>query len=89
MRLTREELLRLREIERRLAAQEPALDRALRGRAAIRGQCLLWAKVLGHLWLPIMLIGDATKQVGDAVADRAAAHRAHPGADRPDAVARG
>ena len=68
MRLTREELLRLREIERRLTAEEPGLDRALRGRAASRGLCLLWAKVLGVVWLPIMLIGDATEQVGFAVA---------------------
>lgn len=65
--LTREELLRLREIERRLVAEEPRLDRALRGRTAGRGLCLLWAKMLGVVWLPIMLIGDATEQVGFAV----------------------
>lgn len=68
MRLTREELLRLREIERRLAAEEPALDRVLRGRATSRGACLLWAKVLGLAWMPMMLIGDATQQVGYAAA---------------------
>jgi len=67
MRLTREELLRLRDIERHLAAEEPALDRALRGRAARRAH-LAWAKVLGVVWLPAMLIGDATTQVGFAVA---------------------
>ena len=67
MRLTREELLRLRDIERHLVAEEPALDRVLRGRAG-RGPCLAWAKALGVVWLPIMLIGDATEQVGFAVA---------------------
>lgn len=68
MRLTSEELLRLREIERRLAAEEPGLDRALRGRSGRRGRCLVWAKVLGLVWLPLMLIGDGTEQVGFAVA---------------------
>lgn len=68
MRLTREELLRLRDIERRLAAEEPGLDRILRGAAASRGPCLVWAKVLAPAWLPIMLVGDVTRQVGFAVA---------------------
>jgi hypothetical protein len=68
MRLTREELLRLRDIERYLAAEEPGLDRALRGGAARRDPYLVWAKVLGLVWLPLMLIGDATKQVAFAVA---------------------
>ena len=68
MRLTREELLRLRDIERHLAAEEPRLDRTLRGRVGSRGPCLVWAKALGLVWLPIMLIGDATEQVGFAVA---------------------
>jgi Protein of unknown function (DUF3040) len=67
MRLTREELLRLRDIERHLAAEEPGLNRALRGRAARREPYLVWAKGLGVVWLPIMLIGDATKQVAFAV----------------------
>jgi hypothetical protein len=39
------------------AAQRPAAIRAPR--------C---AKVLGFVWLPIMLIGDATEQVGFAIA---------------------
>ncbi|HEY7049523.1 MAG TPA: DUF3040 domain-containing protein [Jatrophihabitantaceae bacterium] len=67
MRLTREELLRLRDIERHLAAEEPGLDRVLRGRAQGRA-ILLWAKMLGLAWLPSMLIGDATGQVGFAIA---------------------
>jgi hypothetical protein len=68
MRLTREELLRLRDIERHLAAEEPGLDRALRGRAASRGPYLVWAKALGLVWAPMMLIGDATEQLAFAVA---------------------
>ena len=68
MGLTPEELLRLRDIERQLAAEEPELDRALRGRAASRGPYLTWAKALGVVWLPIMLIGDAIRQVTFAVA---------------------
>jgi hypothetical protein len=68
MRLTREELLRLRDIERQLAAEEPRLDRALSGRAGGHGSCLVWAKALGVAWLPIILIGDASEQVGYAVA---------------------
>ena len=67
MRLTHEELLRLRDIERHLAAEEPALDRVLRGRAE-RRTIMLWAKMLGVAWLPTMLIGDATSQVGFAIA---------------------
>lgn len=67
MRLTREELLRLRDIERHLVAEEPALDRVLRGRAD-RRTIMLWAKMLGLAWLPTMLIGDATSQVGFAIA---------------------
>jgi hypothetical protein len=66
MALTREELLRLRAIERHLAAEEPGLDRALRGRAVSRN--LVWAKALGVAWLPVMLIGDATRQVTFAMA---------------------
>jgi hypothetical protein len=68
MRLTREELLRLRDIERHLAAEEPALNRALRGRAGSRDPYLIWAKGLSVVWLPSMLIGDATKQAAFAVA---------------------
>lgn len=68
MRLTREELLRLRDIEQNLAAEEPGLNRALRGPGAAGGWYLAWAKALGLVWLPIMLIGDATKQVAFAVA---------------------
>lgn len=68
MRLTREEVLRLRDIERHLAAEEPELARTLRGRAGSRGPCLVWARALGLLWLPVMLLGDATEQVGYAVA---------------------
>ena len=66
MGLTREELRRLREIERHLAAEEPGLDRALRGRPV--SPYLVWARALGVVWLPIMLIGDATRQVTFAVA---------------------
>jgi hypothetical protein len=68
MRLTREELLRLRDIERHLAAEEPGLNRALRGPGTGHGWYLAWAKALGFGWLPIMLIGDATKQVAFAAA---------------------
>ena len=63
MQLTREELLRLRDIERHLVAEEPGLDRALRGRAANRRRYLAWAKAFGLAWAPIMLIADATGQV--------------------------
>ena len=66
MGLSREELRRLRDIERHLAAEEPGLDRALRGRAV--SPYLVWARALGVVWLPIMLIGDATRQVTFAVA---------------------
>lgn len=68
MRLTREELLRLRDIERHLAAEEPGLNRALRGPGTGHGWYLVWAKALGFVWLPIMLVGDATKQVAFAAA---------------------
>jgi hypothetical protein len=39
MRLTREEPLRLRDIEQYLAAEEPGLSDALRGPAASRDPC--------------------------------------------------
>lgn len=67
MRLTREELQRLRTIERYLALEEPELDRKLSGRSA-RRRCLVWAKVLGVVWFPLMLTGDATREVVFAIA---------------------
>jgi hypothetical protein len=67
VRLTREELQRLRTIERYLALEEPELDRKLSGRSA-RRSCLMWAKVLGVVWFPLMLAGDATREFAFAIA---------------------
>ena len=67
MRLTREEIRRLRAIERYLALEEPDLDRKLSGRST-RRSCLVWAKILGVVWFPLMLTGDATREVAFAIA---------------------
>lgn len=61
MRLTREELRTLRDIERHLAAEDPGLTRRF-GKGPPRRRYLRWARVLGVAWLPAMLIGDATRQ---------------------------
>ena len=65
MGLSADELRILAEIEQNLTRESPKLDRKLH-RPGHRW--LFWAKVLGLLWLPLIVTGDAIGQLGFGVA---------------------